>query len=136
MKRSYLVTERDIRRFSQAIGAPEPRKAADGRLIAEPLFCQVFMFEDVPVSELASDGSPKEINVDIPAKRTVGGGSDFEIFGPVFSGDTLTVHSKLKGVTEKSGKSGTLFLVQVETEFTNQQGQQIARETATYVKRD
>lgn len=133
--KSYLVTDRDIRRFAQAIGAGEPKKGADGRLIAEPLFCQVFMFEDVPVAELPSDGSPKEINVDIPARRTVGGGSDFEILGQVFSGDTISVRSNLKGVTEKAGKSGTLYLVQVQTEFTNQTGNLIARETATYVKR-
>ena len=89
----YEVTDRDIRRFSQAIGAHDPQKLNDGRLIAAPLFCQVFMFEDVPVEQLPLDGSPIELDVAIPAQRTVGGQSNFEFYHPVVSGDKITVHS-------------------------------------------
>lgn len=133
--RSYEVTPRDIRRFAQAIGDYEPAVASDGALIAPALFCQVFMFEDVPVEELPADGSPKELDVPVPAKRTVGGGSEFEVLGPVRSGDVITVHSKLKDVITKEGKTGTLYLVMVETRFHNQLGEPVARELATYVKR-
>lgn len=133
--RSYGVTERDIRRFAQAIGQNEPVRDAQGALVAPPLFCQVFMFEDVPADELPPDGSPKELDVPIPAKRTVGGSSDFEILGDVRAGDNITVRSLLKSVTAKEGKSGALYLVTVETSFTNQRGELVARETATYVKR-
>lgn len=133
--RSYEVTPRDIRRFAQAIGDYEPAVASDGTLIAPALFCQVFMFEDVPVEELPADGSPKELDVPVPAKRTVGGGSEFEVLGPVRSGDVITVHSKLKDVITKEGKTGTLYLVMVETRFHNQLGEPVARELATYVKR-
>lgn len=132
---SYEVTRRDIKRFAQAIGAGEPAQTSDGRLIAPPLFCQVFMFEDVPVDKLPPDGSPTELDVPIPAERAVGGGSNFEIAGQVLSGDVITVTSKLKDVSSKQGKSGTLYLVVVETSFHNQHGELVARETATYVKR-
>jgi hydroxyacyl-ACP dehydratase HTD2-like protein with hotdog domain len=133
--RSYEVTARDVRRFAQAIGEGEPTVSSDGVLVAPPLFCQVFMFEDVPAEELPEDGSPKELDVPVPAKRTVGGASEFEVLGAVRSGDVITVHSKLKDVLTKDGKSGTLYLVVVETVFYNQLGQPVARETATYVKR-
>lgn len=132
---SYLVTPRDIKRFSHAIGAGDPKVLADGALLAPPLFCQTFMFEDVPVEELPADGSPTELDVPIPAQRAVGGGSDFEIFHLVKSGDNITVKSKLKDVLTKEGKSGTLYLVVVETSFSNQKNELVARETATYVKR-
>jgi hydroxyacyl-ACP dehydratase HTD2-like protein with hotdog domain len=133
--RSYEVTARDVRRFAQAIGDGEPAIASDGALIAPALFCQVFMFEDVPAEDLPADGSPKELDIPVPAKRTVGGGSEFEVLGPVRSGDVITVHSKLKDVVTKQGKSGTLYLVVVETSFHNQLGEPVAREIATYVKR-
>ena len=132
---SYEVTSRDIRRFSQAIGEGEPKVLSDGRLVASPLFCQVFMFEDVPIESLPADGSPTELDVPIPAQRAVGGGSDFEIFQSVKSGDVITVKSKLKDVIIKQGKSGELYLVVVETSFYNQNSEPVARETATYVKR-
>ena len=133
--RRYEVTARDVRRFAQAIGAPEPEVSSDGALVAPALFCQVFMFEDVPAEELPADGSPKELDVPVPAKRTVGGGSEFEVLGPVRSGDVITVHSRLKDVIAKDVKSGTLCLVVVETRFHNQLGEPVAREIATYVKR-
>jgi hydroxyacyl-ACP dehydratase HTD2-like protein with hotdog domain len=133
--RRYEVTARDVRRFAQAIGDPEPAMTSDGALVAPALFCQVFMFEDVPASELPPDGSPKELDVPVPAKRTVGGGSDFELLGSVRSRDVITVRSKLKDVITKEGKSGTLYLVVVETMFHNQLDELVARETATYVKR-
>jgi hydroxyacyl-ACP dehydratase HTD2-like protein with hotdog domain len=133
--RRYEVTARDIRRFAQAIGDREPEVSSDGALVAPPLFCQAFVFEDVPVEELPPDGSPKELDVPVPAKRTVGGGSEFEVLAPVRSGDVITVYSKLKDVIVKEGRSGTLYLVLVETRFHNQLGEPVAREIATYVKR-
>jgi hydroxyacyl-ACP dehydratase HTD2-like protein with hotdog domain len=133
--RQYEVTSRDIRRFAQAIGVSELATDSEGKLVAPPLFCQVYMFEDVPVDELPADGSPKELDVPLPAKRAVGGGSDFEILGTVRAGDVVTVRSKLQAVNTKQGKSGTLYLVVVESNFHNQRGEHVARETATYVKR-
>lgn len=133
--RRYEVTERDIRRFAQAIGDGEPAVDVDGFLVAPALFCQVYMFEDVPPEQLPADGSPKELDLPIPAKRTVGGASEFEVLGPVREHDVITVSSKLKDVVAKEGKSGPLYLVVVETLFHNQLGALVARESATYVKR-
>ena len=132
--RHHDVTPRDIRRFAQAIGEGEIESAPDGALIAPPLFCQVFIFEDVPVEELPADGSPKELDIPIPATRAVGGKSEFEMFERVRAGDVITDRSKLKSVVAKNGKSGPLYLIVVETTFENQHGTTVARETATYVK--
>lgn len=133
--RRYKVTSRDIRRFSQAIGIDAIETDADGSLVAPPLICQVFMFEDVPLEELPPDGSPKELDIPIPATRAVGGESEFEVFEKVRSGDVITFRSKLKDVRAKHGRSGWLYFVVVETSFQNQRGDTVARETATYVKR-
>jgi len=142
--RQYDVTTRDIRRFAQAIGETSPlhfdedyaRTTPHGTIVAPPLFCQMFTFEDVPPPELPPDGSPVETDLPVPAPRTVGGASSYEIFQRVRAGDQITVRSVLKDVfAREEGRSGRLYLVVVETEFSNQRGEPVARETATYVKR-
>jgi hypothetical protein len=45
------------------------------------------------------------------------------------------VKSTLRDVYTKEGKSGTLYFVVVETEFSNQEDEPVAKETATYIKR-
>jgi acyl dehydratase len=141
--RQYDVTKRDIKRFSQAIGETNPihfnedyaKSTKYGTIIAPPLFCQMFTFEDVPADRLPGDGSPIEIDVPIPAQRTVGGASSYEIFQPVKAGDQITAKSTLRDVFTKEGRSGRLYFVVVETEFSNQRKEPVAKETATYIKR-
>jgi len=141
--RLYDVTKRDIRRFSQAIGETNPihfdedyaKSSKYGTIVAPPLFCQMFTFEDVPADQLPDDGSPIEIDVPLPARRTVGGASSYEIFQPVKAGDRITVKSSLRDVFAKEGRTGRLYFVVVETEFSNQENEPVAKETATYIKR-
>jgi acyl dehydratase len=141
--RQYWVTPRDIRRFAQAIGSKDPvhydesyaRSTRHGGIVAPPLFCQSLTYEEVWPEELLPDGSPKELDVPIPAKRTVGGGSDYRIHRLVRAGDIITVTSWLRDIVVKQGKSGVLYLVSVETVFTDATGADVAAETATYIKR-
>lgn len=131
--RQCQVTARDIRRFAQAIG--ETRLGEDGALLAPPLFCQTLTYEDLPAEQLPPDGSPAELDLPLPASRVVGGGSDYAIHRRVKAGEVITVVSELKDVIPKRGKSGLLYLVVVETRFTDQAGLPVATEVATYVKR-
>lgn len=141
--RQYAVTARDIKRFAQAIGESNPvhfdeaaaRAAGHATIVAPPLFCQAMTFEDLPIDQLPADGSPAELAVPLPAERTVGGGSEYRIHRLVRAGEVVTVSTALREVTVKSGKSGPLYLVVVETEFADASGQPIASELATYVKR-
>ena len=141
--RHYEVTKRDIKRFAQAIGEVDPihfdeeyaKNTRYGGIVASPLFCQMFTFEDVPGDRLPGDGSLVEMDVPIPAQRTVGGASSYEIFQRVRAGDQITAKSTLKDVYTKEGKSGRLYFVVVETEFSNQREEAVAKETATYIKR-
>lgn len=141
--RQYDVTVKDIKRFAQAIGEMNPlyfneayaANSRYGEIVAPPLFCQTFTFEDVSADELPSDGTPAELNIPLPAKRTVGGASSYEIFQRVKAGDRITVRSTLSDVFTKEGKSGTLYFIVVKTEFSNQKGEPVAKETATFIKR-
>lgn len=141
--RQYDVTTRDIKRFAQAIGEANPvhfdeeyaKSTKYGAIVAPPLFCQMFTYEDVPQDRLPSDGSPVEIDVPVPAKRTFGGGSSYESFQWVKAGDKIIAKSTLKDVFVKKGRSGRLYFIVVCTEFSNQKNELVAKETATYIKR-
>ncbi len=141
--RRFEVTARDIKRFAQAIGEPNPvhfdeaaaHAAGYETIVAPPLFCQVMTFEDLPLDQLPADGSPAELAVPLPAERTVGGGSEYRVHRLVRAGEVVTVTTVLRDVTVKSGKSGPFFVVAVETEFADSNGHPIASELATYVKR-
>jgi acyl dehydratase len=141
--RRYQVTARDIKRFAQAIGATDPvhfdevfaRSTRYGGIVAPPLFCQSLTYDDVPPEQLPADGSPVELAVPIPAQRAVGGGSEYTIQRLVRPGDVVTVTSTLKEVYTKEGKSGLLYLVVVETRFVAADGEPLASEIATYIKR-
>lgn len=139
----YQVTERDIRRFAQAIDDPNPLYAdaeyaknyGYASVIAPPLFCQMFAYSDTPASQLKEDGSPKEIDVPLPTKRVLGGGSSFELGEPVKAGDVIKAVKKITDIYRKEGKSGTLYFVVIDNLWTNQNGQMVAHETATYIHR-
>ena len=138
-RRRVEVTARDIRRFAQAIGEPQqlPHEGPAEGLSAEApaLFCQALMYEDAEPEALPPDGTPLEIDLGLPNARTVGGSSDFHIERPVRAGDVIEVESTVRDIQVKEGRSGRLYLVSVETRFTDASLREVARELATYVQR-
>ncbi|MHB1126654.1 MAG: FAS1-like dehydratase domain-containing protein [Bacillota bacterium] len=140
---TYEVTARDIRRFAQAIGDDNPlyydeeyaKKTKYGGIIAPPLFCHTCAFDDLPAEKLRSDGLPDELNLPLPTTKAVGGGSVFEVGEPVRPGDTITVTKVIEDIYLKQGKSGALYFTVLTTTYTNQKGQFIAREKASFIQR-
>ena len=63
-----------------------------------------------------------------PSKGSaVNAGDDYEFFAPLRVGDTVTIRREVKGVEEKQGKQGRMFLTRAETTYTNQRGELVAR---------
>jgi len=140
---TYEVTERDIRRFLQAIGELTPLTAAAAEdtaseppaLTAPPLFFQVMAWQDVGPEHLSADGAPAEIQGGPPQARSMGGASDFTVLRQVRAGERIRVCSTLLGVECRQGRQGPLHLVSRQTTFTDAAGVEVARELATYVRR-
>jgi acyl dehydratase len=64
----------------------------------------------------------------IDLKRALHGEQEFEFFKPIVVGDVLTAQSRVADIYEKAGRrGGTMTFVIVETEFTNQRGEKVAR---------
>lgn len=131
--RSHYVTEQEIIRFAQASG--NKMNVVDGVIEAPLLFTQALSYEAVPIEQLPADGSPKELDVPLPAARTVGGSSEYEFFRRVRAGETINITSALKNVYSKQGRTGVLYFVEVETRFSDVNGEPIASELATFIKK-
>jgi acyl dehydratase len=142
-QRDYVVTKRDIRRFAQAIGDPDPLYYDEAyaqttrykSIVAPPLFCQAFAFSDVPPEQLPPDGSPVEADVPLPARRLVGGGSVFDTYIRIRPGDRITVNARIKDIYTRQGKRGRLYFIVHETTFYNQNDELAAKEVTTFIKR-
>ena len=139
----YDVTAKDIRRYAQAIGDPNPlywdqdyaSKTRYGGIIAPPLFCHALAFEDVPAERLRADGLPQELDLPLPVTKAVGGGSVFDVGEPVRPGDVITVKKKITNIYKKTGKSGEMYFVVLDTAYVNQHGDMVAHEEATFIQR-
>lgn len=68
-------------------------------------------------------------------KRVLHGEQEFELLRPILVGDVLTAVPRISDFYEKPGKrGGTMTFCVVETEFTNQRGELVARARATAIE--
>ncbi|WNC74164.1 MaoC family dehydratase N-terminal domain-containing protein [Thalassotalea psychrophila] len=72
------------------------------------------------------------LNLDIG--RVLHGTQEFNYFGQIHAGDTITVSSKLKNIFDKKG--GALEFVVMENSYTNQDGELMAQASVTLVYRN
>jgi len=75
------------------------------------------------------DGSPPAscIPFDLPLKRPLDGGGEWEFYKPVRAGDIIVTVRKLANVYEKRSKLGTLLFITFESTYINQKGETVAK---------
>jgi acyl dehydratase len=140
------VSRSAIRRFARAIGDDSPVYVDEGYarhtqwkgIIAPPtFFFTLGYYDDAPGRQLRDDGRPvgTELDVPLPVSRTVGGASAVEFGEPIRPGDTITSTMRVADVYCKEGKSGLLYFTVIETTYTNQKGEFVAREKASFIER-
>lgn len=56
----------------------------------------------------------------------VNAGDDYELFAPVYVGDTIRTVRELLGTEVKHGKQGPMYLTRTRSIYTNQHGEQVA----------
>jgi acyl dehydratase len=67
--------------------------------------------------------------------RILDGGMSYEFFLPVRAGDIVIASPKVKDVTAKEGKSGTMMVCDFETTYLNQNGDLVAKAYQTLIGR-
>lgn len=73
--------------------------------------------------------------LDMDSRRALHGESGWKYLGPVVVGDELTAKRRICDVTKREGKrGGTMTLVSVQTDFTNQRGELVVSQTDVIIE--
>lgn len=129
-----------IRRYADAVGNDNPlyfdeeyaSESRYGTIIAPPGFFGWSM-QSVPSSEGIIGLMTAMINAGY--YRILDGGMSYEFFLPVREGDIIIASPKVKDVTAKEGKSGTMMICDFETTYFNQNGDLVAKAYQTLIGR-
>lgn len=134
---SDVVSRRHILEYIVGVGDDDAfANAQDSQdLVAPPMFHAAATRKVVPESALAEDGQYKGFGVPGIVGRTLAGSQETDLFAPVRTGDVITEHERIAAIDEKSGKSGKLILVTLESDYSNQRGEPVARGTSTLIFR-
>lgn len=134
---AYPLAHDEIRRFSQAAMEVDPihwsKEAAQRRgypdIVAPPLFPlhalrrepgtpdpldAAFTDPDWDGIELVEDGLPP---LEIPLERLLNGGVTAKVYDLARPGDVISAQARYHEITERSGRSGPMVFVVVETDY-------------------
>lgn len=148
----FEVEKEPIRRFADAVDDPNPlywdeeyaKKSRYGSIIAPPGFISAPWYAGRAVKWGSKAAAPAEVlgRVDLIMAlaqagywRTLDGGMEYEFFKPVRAGDTIKASSVVKDIIEREGKTGKMAFMIIETAFTNQNGDLVAKSLATSIHR-
>ena len=127
--RSIDVEKGAIIKFAQAIEDDNPvyndeqaaRESRYGGLIAPPTF-------------LRSVGVDRpEYPFDMPFTRLLDGGSDWEYFYTIRTGDRITAVAEIADINERTGRMGLMVITSIVVTYRNQFDQVAATQTSTSI---
>lgn len=129
-----------IRRYAEAVGNDNPlyydeeyaSKSRYGGITAPPGFFG-WSAEPVAASEAIVGLMTAMINAGYAG--ILDGGISYEFYLPVRAGDTLVASPRVKDVTAKEGRTGTMMICQFETSYLNQKGDLVAKATQHLIGR-
>ncbi|PKB63626.1 MAG: hypothetical protein BZY80_06385 [SAR202 cluster bacterium Io17-Chloro-G2] len=116
-----------IIKFAQAIGDDNPvfndeeaaRETHYGGIIAPPTFLR------------SVDSSRPVLPFDFPFNRRLDGGSEWEYFEPIRSGDRITAVARIEDISERTGRLGLMVIMSTVTTYRNQFDQVVATQITT-----
>ena len=132
---TFPVDRSKVREFARALGDPDP---VDTDVDA----ARAAGFTDIPVPPTfvvssahwrEEDNMVATLGLDL--RRVLHGECGWEYHGPVVVGDELTASRRVSGVSTREGRrGGTMTMVSIETDFTNQRGELVVRQTDVLVE--
>ncbi|HLY39098.1 MAG TPA: MaoC family dehydratase N-terminal domain-containing protein [Candidatus Binatia bacterium] len=121
---SATVGAEHVTEFARALGDPNPlyidaaaaRRGPFGTLVAPPTYPIAFM------TQAMAGGMDTFLELGLNFMTLVHGEQEFEYARPIRAGETLTLTGRIADIYEKSGSSGTLDFVVLETEARDAEG--------------
>jgi acyl dehydratase len=134
---SATVTAEHVADFARALGDPNPlyvdaSAAAGGpfgAVVAPPTYPIAFM------TQAMAGGMDTFLELGLNFMTLVHGEQEFEYRRPIRAGETLTLTGRIADVYEKTGGSGTLDFVVLETEAADADGRQVFFSRNTLISR-
>ena len=132
------VERTNCRMFARAVGHKDPifydeehaKHKGHRSIVAPPGFFGTPVFNP---GGGRGEGPPGR-GYNIPYKRVLNGGTEYEYFDSVCAGDTLTATTKISGFTERTGSIGPMLITERETTYTNQDGKVVAKMLGTTIQ--
>lgn len=120
-----------LKRLAEAVEDPNPlwqneeygKKSKLGRIIALPAL--------LITSMMAGDRPPEP---EIPLKRSLDGGGEWEYYKPIKLGDVITATSKTVDYFERPGRMGKMLFTVTEITWKNQAGEVAGRGRTTRIR--
>lgn len=132
---TFPVDRSKVREFARALGDPDP-------VYTDVEAARAAGFADIPVPPTfvvssahwrEEDNMVATLGLDL--RRALHGECGWEYHGPVVVGDELTASRRVSGVSTREGRrGGTMTMVSIETDFTNQRGELVVRQTDVLVE--
>jgi len=131
----FEVSRNDIRKYAAATGQRQQRYL-DGDE-APLMFLFSAMMPVIPLSELLPDGRQPDSPLipELPLKRIMAGGSEYQVHGRILPGQVLVCRQKLADLYEKQGGSGPLIFMVFENRFETRDGEPVVTELLTRIAR-
>ena len=134
---SATVTAEHVAAFARALGDPNPlyvdpeaaRRGPFGALVAPPTYPIAFM------TQAMAGGMDTFLELGLNFMTLVHGEQEFEYTRPIRVGETLTLTGRISDVYEKTGSSGTLDFVVLETEARDADGRPVFFSRNTLISR-
>jgi len=103
---------------------------------APPMFVAGLSREVVPLDDLGPDGLAQASLVpDLPLKRVMAGGVEFDFHRTVHPGDVLVFERSLSSLTEKQGRTGPLIFVTYTINCRTEAGEPVLEQKQTRILR-
>lgn len=129
-----------IRRYVDAVGNDNPlyqdedyaRKTRYGGLISPPgFFGWPVKTEPQSESVLAAMAAVEKAGF----TRLLDGGIVYDFFRPIRAGDRLIVYMKVRDITERQTKGGSMIVMELEANYLDEKGDLVARSCQTLIRR-
>ena len=121
-----VIEQGHILRFAEAIGDDNPAYTVGtpetGGIVAPPTFLR------------AMRGIRPEFPFEVPFPRLLDGGSDWEYFGHVRPGDTITAVGRVEDIRERDGSIGQMLISTIKITYRNQHDVVVATQTSTSIR--
>jgi hydroxyacyl-ACP dehydratase HTD2-like protein with hotdog domain len=131
---SVEVSRRDIVKY--AISTEQSQEKYLKGDAAPPMFVAGLSREVAPLDQLGPDGLVQaSLTPDLPLKRVMAGGVEFDFHRTVHPGDVLVFQRSLTGLTEKQGRTGPLIFVTYTISCRTEAGEPVLDQKQTRILR-